>query len=211
MKAVSKSCNQRPKSQVNVRRKMALWLIFNQNPFIHVDWLSLNLSLLLWLLCYANPPNLIHYEHVTHSVGSAKYPVFNQHQLWSHRAHAHKLLDCSHIHQQHSTASTAQPARISSELSARRRWQSKESTGAMISEETYKLRDELTIVWHAIRIGDIKWWPIHKRVKMAKWLHFDCKKAVVAKFLLCLAFCCFCLGLRRLWVNKRKEFHKCDW
>ena len=52
---------------------------------------------------------------------SAKYLVFNQHQKKSHRAHAHKLLDCSHIHQQHSTASTAQPARISSELSARRR------------------------------------------------------------------------------------------
>ena len=72
---------------------------------------------------------------------SAKYPVFNQSQKKSHRAQAHKLLDCSHIHQQHSTASTAQPARISSELSARRRWQSKESTGAMISEENYKLCD----------------------------------------------------------------------
>ena len=54
-------------------------------------------------------------------VGSDKYLVFNQHQESSHCAHAHKLLDCSHIHQQHSTASTAQPARISSELSARRR------------------------------------------------------------------------------------------
>ncbi len=78
---------------------------------------------------------------------SAKYLVFNQHQKKSHRAHAHKLLDCSHIHQQHSTASTAQPARISSELSARRRWQSKESTSAMISEESYNLCDDLTIVW----------------------------------------------------------------
>ena len=73
MKVVSKSCNQRPKSRVNVRRKMALWLIFNQNPFIHVDWLSLNLSLLLWLLCYANPPKLIHYEHVSAGLGSSKY------------------------------------------------------------------------------------------------------------------------------------------
>ena len=48
-------------------------------------------------------------------VGSDKYLVFNQHQQSSQRAHAHKLLDCSHIRQQHSTA------RISSELSARRR------------------------------------------------------------------------------------------
>ena len=52
---------------------------------------------------------------------SAKYLVFNQYQKSLHRDHAHKLQDCSHIHQQHSTASTAQPARISSELSARRR------------------------------------------------------------------------------------------
>ena len=54
-------------------------------------------------------------------VGSDKYLVFNQDQQSSHHAHVHKLLDCSHIHQQHSTASTAstaQPARISSELSA---------------------------------------------------------------------------------------------
>ena len=53
------------------------------------------------------------------------------------------------------TSSTAQPARISSELSARRRWQSKESTGAMISEETYKLRDDLTIVCMVIGNGEI--------------------------------------------------------
>ena len=80
-------------------------------------------------------------------VGSDKYLVFNQHQQSSHRAHAHKLLDCSHIHQQHSTASTAQPARISSELSARRRLQSKESTSAMISEESYKLRVTSNRAW----------------------------------------------------------------
>ena len=36
-------------------------------------------------------------------------------------------------------ASTAQPARISSELSARRRWQSKESTAAIEWGESYKL------------------------------------------------------------------------
>ena len=30
-------------------------------------------------------------------VRSDKYLVFNQHQLSSHSAHAHKLLDCSHI------------------------------------------------------------------------------------------------------------------
>ena len=43
-------------------------------------------------------------------VGSDKYLVFNQHQQSSQHAHVHKLLlllllDCSHIHQQHSTAS----------------------------------------------------------------------------------------------------------
>ena len=75
----------------------------------------------------------------TRPVGSDKYLVCNLRQILSQCAHAHKPLDCSHIHQQHSTASTAQPARISSELSTRRRWQSKESTGAMISEESYKL------------------------------------------------------------------------
>ena len=39
----------------------------------------------------------IHYLHTGHSarpVGSDKYLVFNQHQLSSHCAHAHKLLDC---------------------------------------------------------------------------------------------------------------------
>merc|ERR1712155_209084 len=93
---------------------------------------------------YIDP--MVTYSYPTRPGEGAKYLVFNQHQLSSRRAQAHKLLDCSHIHQQHSTASRAQPAKISSELSARRRWQSKESTGAMISEETYKLRDELTIV-----------------------------------------------------------------
>jgi len=77
--------------------------------------------------------------HYSRPGEGAKYLIFNQHQLSSRRAQAHKLLDCSHIHQQHSTASRAQPARISSELSTRRRSQSKESTGAMIREENYKL------------------------------------------------------------------------
>ena len=47
-------------------------------------------------------------KSMTRPVGSDKYLVFNQHQQSSQHAHAHKLLDCSHIHQQHSTASQDQ-------------------------------------------------------------------------------------------------------
>ena len=36
-------------------------------------------------------------KHIPRPVGSDKYLVFNQRQLWSHSAHAHKLQDCSHI------------------------------------------------------------------------------------------------------------------
>ena len=99
----------------------------------------------------------LNYLSSTRPVGSAKYLIFNLHQQSSHHAHAHKLLDCSHIHQQHSTASTAQPARISSELSARRRWQSKESTGAMIRVESYKLRDDLTMECSKSK-SKRRWW-----------------------------------------------------
>ena len=74
-------------------------------------------------------------------VGSAKYLVCNLRQILSQCAHAHKPLDCSHIYQQHSTVSTAQPARISSEASVRWRWQSKESTSAIECGESYKLSD----------------------------------------------------------------------
>ena len=36
-------------------------------------------------------------KHIPRPVGSDKYLVFNQRQLWLHSAHAHMLQDCSHI------------------------------------------------------------------------------------------------------------------
>ena len=41
----------------------------------------------------------VRYTKGPQSVESDKYLVFNQHQQSSQSAHAHKLLDCSHIHQ----------------------------------------------------------------------------------------------------------------
>ena len=38
------------------------------------------------------------------SVSKYQIPSFQPAPKKSHRAHAHKLLDCSHIHKQHSTA-----------------------------------------------------------------------------------------------------------
>ena len=67
------------------------------------------------------------------------------------------------------TSSTAQPARISSELSARRCWQSKESTGVMISEESYKLgvtsnractRGSLIRALWNVAKHEIRWTPL---------------------------------------------------